>query len=294
MNTLRKPDWLKTDSLGARRSGEMARMLRRAGLHSVCEEARCPNRGECFERGTATFMILGDTCTRACRFCAVNHADAPSPPDPTEPERLAQAAAKLGLTHVVVTTVTRDDLPDGGAMHFAATIAAIRRHCAAGVTVEALISDMQGDPAALDAVFAARPDVLNHNIETAPRLYPIVRPQADYSRSLDVLRRAADAGLLAKSGFMVGLGETPDEVQTLLADLRETGASIVTIGQYMQPDSDHLPVVEYVHPEQFSIYRNIALKLGFSLVAAAPLVRSSYHAEEARAIMTRKEAANNS
>ncbi len=284
MTTLRKPDWLKTDSLGARRSGEMTHLLREHGLCTVCEEARCPNRGECFERGTATFMILGDTCTRNCRFCAVNHG-APLPPDPREPERIAAVAAQLGLKHVVLTTVTRDDLPDGGAAHFAAVIAAIRRRCPEGTTVEALISDLRGDEASLNIILAARPDVLNHNVETVPRLYPTVRPQAVLARSLEVLRRAAEHGLLTKSGFMVGLGESPDEVADLLRSLRAVDVSLVTIGQYMAPSKAHHPVVEYVTPHQFEEYARLARELGFAHAASAPLVRSSYRAEEARIIL---------
>jgi len=247
-------------------------------LHTVCQEARCPNLWECYARNTATFLILGDRCTRDCRFCAVGHG-APAPPDPGEPDRVARAAAEMGLAYVVLTSVTRDDLADGGAAHFAATIAAVRRRLPRA-RVEVLIPDFQGNLEALAAVIAAGPDVINHNVETVPRLYPRVRPQADYRRSLQLLARVAASGIPAKSGLMLGLGEDEGEVCTVLEDLRAAGCRILTLGQYLQPTPAHLPVVSWVTPEGFEAWRRRALALGFDEVAAAPLVRSSYHADE--------------
>ena len=258
-------------------------MLDELRLNTVCRSAKCPNRGECYASGTATFMVLGDACTRSCRFCAVDTRP-PSPPDAGEPGRIAEAAERMGLTHVVVTMVSRDDLPDGGAAHVAATIAALRERLPeAGI--EVLVSDFGGSTAAIDAVALACPDVFNHNVETVPRLYAEVRPQADYERSLDVLRRARQVapGVPTKSGLMVGLGETSDEVAAVLGDLRLAGVSIVTIGQYLRPSAAHLPVTEFVSPETFASYEAVARALGFPGVASAPFVRSSYHAAEVAA-----------
>jgi lipoic acid synthetase len=250
------------------------------GIHTVCQSARCPNLGDCFGRGTATFLLMGNACTRNCRFCAVDHT-APGPLDPAEPARIAQAARMLGLSHVVITSVTRDDLPDGGAAHFAAAIAALRE-LLPQARVEVLVPDLRGSTEALHTVLAARPDVFGHNVETVPRLYSEVRPQADYQRSLDLLRWAAElaTGIVVKSGFMVGLGESEAEVLALLADLRSAGVSAVTIGQYLQPTRAHLPVAEYVPPSIFARYRQAARDLGFRHVLSGPLVRSSYHAAE--------------
>jgi lipoic acid synthetase len=256
----------------------MEGLLRGHGLHTVCEDARCPNKGECFERGTATFLILGDVCTRDCRFCAVA-GGRPGPLDPAEPEEVAAAAAALGLRHVVVTSVTRDDLPDGGAGHFAATIRALRRRLPEGATVEVLVPDFLGSHDALDAVLAERPDVFNHNVETVPRLYPRVRPQADYGRSLDVLGYAARVGGVVKSGAMVGLGESGEEVRQVMKDLQAVGVRMLTLGQYLRPSPRHLPVVEYVPPAVFAEYRAAGERAGL-VVEAAPFVRSSYRAEE--------------
>lgn len=245
-------------------------------LYTVCEEALCPNIGECWGGGTATFMLLGDICTRHCRFCAVTPGR-PLPPDPLEPHRLAEAVARMGLRHVVITAVARDDLPDGGAAHFAATIAAVRRRCP-GVTVEVLIPDFGGSLAALQQVIAARPDVLNHNIETVPRLYPVIQPRKDYHRAMSVLAWARRAGLTTKAGLILGMGETRGEVIQVMKDLRRAGCELLTLGQYLQPTARHWPVAEYIHPVEFAWYREVGLSLGFRAVAAGPLVRSSYQA----------------
>ncbi len=277
------PDWLKPPAPRARHLRELGRELAEMGLHTVCQSARCPNIGDCFARRTATFMIMGDICTRDCRFCAVSHGR-PGPLDPGEPARVAQAARRLGLRYVVVTSVTRDDLPDGGAQHFALTIAAIRDF-QPGARVEVLVPDFRGDEAALGVVLSAAPEVFGHNVETVPRLYPAARPQADYRRSLRVLARAREQSpqTITKSGFMVGLGETRSEVFALLAELREAEVQIVTIGQYLAPSNEHLPVAEYVPPEVFAEYESRAREMGFAQVFAGPLVRSSYHAEEVAA-----------
>jgi lipoic acid synthetase len=274
------PEWLRAKTPKRPELEKLGRELAGRGLHTVCQSARCPNVGECFGQGTATFMILGDCCTRNCGFCAVGHG-CPAPPDPEEPRRVAEAAQLLGLHYVVVTSVTRDDLPDGGAGHFARTIQAIRE-LLPGSRVEVLIPDFGGDESALQVVMEAAPEVLNHNVETTPRLYATVRPQADYRRSLELLRRAGQMRpeSLTKSGFMLGLGETSEEVEALLRDLRAAGVGAVTIGQYLQPTREHLPVVEYVPPAVFEAYANTARRLGFDYVMSGPLVRSSYHAGE--------------
>lgn len=258
-------------------------MLDELRLNTVCAGAKCPNRGECYASGTATFMVLGTECTRDCRFCAVEPSR-PGSPDTDEPARVAEAARRMGLLHVVVTMVTRDDLPDGGAAHVVATIDALRSRLP-HARVEVLVSDLGGDEASIDLVVAARPDVFNHNVETVPRLYREVRPQADYERSLRVLARARETrpGLPTKSGLMVGLGERPEEVADVLADLRAAGVGIVTIGQYLRPSPGHLPVSEFVAPERFAQYAAVAREIGFAGVASAPFVRSSYHAAEVAA-----------
>lgn len=272
------PSWMRRPLTAPGRSAEVTAMLDEMGLNTVCRSAKCPNRGECFASGTATFMVLGTECTRNCRFCAVDPAR-PAPPDPDEPARLAEAAERMGLRHVVVTMVTRDDLPDGGAGHVVETIEALRSRLP-GVRVEVLVSDFGGDAGAIDAVALARPDVFNHNVETVPRLYREVRPQADYARSLGVLARVRETvpDVPTKSGLMVGLGETPSEVEAVFADLRGAGVDIVTVGQYLRPSAAHLPVTEFVAPEVFERYAEAARGLGFSGVASAPFVRSSYHA----------------
>lgn len=254
------------------------RVVTALGLSTVCESARCPNRGECFSVRTATFLILGEVCTRGCAFCAVAHGR-PAPPAEDEPERLARAVAELGLDHVVVTSVTRDDLPTGGADHFARVVAALRRNCS-GVKVELLVPDFAGSDEALTTLVAARPDVLAHNLETVPRLYPKVRQGADYERSLGLLRRAKelDRRLPTKSGLMLGLGETAEEVEAALTDLAGVRCDLLTLGQYLAPSPFHAPVERYVEPEEFSSWREKAKELGFRSVAAAALVRSSYKA----------------
>ncbi|MHB1042619.1 MAG: lipoyl synthase [Eubacteriales bacterium] len=274
-----RPPWLTIKAPDPARLAEMKAMTDRLKLHTVCESAACPNQGECFARGTATFMILGDVCTRRCRFCAVAKG-APAPPDDGEPEMVAEAAVLLGLRHAVLTSVTRDDLPDGGAGHFARAIGAVRRRCP-GVTIEVLIPDFQGDAEALAGVVRAGPQVINHNIETVPRLYPLVRPGAGYHRSLQLLRRVKkmDSSPATKSGLMVGLGETEEEVAAVLRDLRAQQVDLVTIGQYLRPSPEHLPVDRYITPEQFQAYKGIASSLGLA-AEAGPLVRSSYHATE--------------
>lgn len=278
--TARKPDWLRRRLPSGDAFNQVRKIIEAGRLHTVCQEAKCPNIWECYSRRTATFLIMGERCTRNCRFCSVS-SGRPEPLDPDEPDRVAAAVERMGLTYVVVTSVTRDDLPDGGAAHFAATIGAVRRRVPAA-EIEVLIPDLQGDRAALAAVLEARPNVLNHNIETVPRLYPVVRPQADYRRSLGLLRRsrALAPPIPAKSGLMLGLGETPEELRRTLLDLREAGCQILTLGQYLRPSPEHLPVEAYVPPEAFENWRQAALAMGFAEVASAPFVRSSYHAKE--------------
>jgi len=256
------------------------RLLEELKLNTVCQSALCPNLGECFSRRTATFMILGNTCTRNCRFCAVQSGQ-PQPPDPDEPRRVALAAARLGLKHVVVTSVTRDDLPDGGAGQFAATIKSIREYLP-GAVIEVLTPDFQGKKEALVKVLEAGPHIFNHNIETVPRLYPEVRPGANYQRSLEILKQVKEMapGIYTKSGLMVGLGETKEEVEQVMADLRKVNCDILTIGQYLRPSPQHLEVKEYVRPEVFDYYGARGREMGFLYVAAAPFVRSSYNAAE--------------
>ena len=275
---MRLPEWIKVKSpMGGH---DTKQILRNHRLSTVCEEARCPNMGECFSKPAAAFMILGSACTRNCGFCSVEFS-APKPLDEMEPERVALAAKDMGLKYVVVTSVTRDDLPDGGAGHFAETVKAVKKHLPK-TTVEVLTPDFKGDYDSLKTVLDSAPDVYNHNVETVPRLYPYVRPQANYERSLNVLRNAKKIALdiNAKSGLMVGLGETFNEVVSVLKDLKDAGCDTVTIGQYLRPGKQNLPVKEYVRPEIFNEYKETAVKIGFKYVASAPLVRSSMNAEE--------------
>ena len=273
-----KPPWLKKRIPPFEDLVKVKSILDSAELHTVCEEAHCPNLGECFSKGTATVLILGRICTRNCGFCAVAHGVS-GLPDEEEPERVARAVKKMGLHYVVITSVTRDDLPDGGASHFAKTIQAIQA-LDREIRVEVLIPDFKGDLASLVTVLEEGPDVLNHNVETIPRLYREVRPQADYRRSLDLLKRAKarDARTLTKSGFMLGLGETEQEILSLLRDLSEVKCDFLTIGQYLQPRPDRLPVVRYLPPEEFEAYKKIAEEMRFKSVASGPFVRSSFHA----------------
>jgi len=273
-----KPAWLRRRIPAPGLQPAVSRTLKDLSLHTVCQEARCPNQMECYGRGTATFLLLGPSCTRGCAFCAVSKSPVKKP-DPDEPGRVARAAAEMGLDFCVLTMVTRDDLDDGGAGHVARTIEALRLSLP-GAGVEALISDLGGSGPALETVLKARPEVLNHNLETVPRLYGRVRPQADYRRSLDLLARAAASRPrpVTKSGLMLGLGESRAEVLQTLDDLRAVDCDLITLGQYLAPSSDHLPVARYVSPEEFEDYRGLALKKGFKGAASAPLVRSSYRA----------------
>ena len=275
----RKPPWLKVRFPGGENYIRLKNIMREGALHTVCEEARWPNIGECWEAGTATFMILGDTCTRACGFCAVK-SGRPLVLDRLEPARVAKAVHRMGLTHAVVTSVNRDDEPDGGAQVFADTIRWIRR-LSPGTSIEVLIPDFMGNWEALASVMAAQPEILNHNTETVPRLYRRVRPKGRYERSLELLRRARelDPGAITKSGLMVGLGETKHELLMVFADLVDGGVQVLTLGQYLRPSAKHLPLVRYYHPDEFEALKEDALALGFQHVEAGPLVRSSYHAE---------------
>ncbi|MGB9679186.1 MAG: lipoyl synthase [Thermoanaerobacteraceae bacterium] len=275
---MRKPDWLKVKILNEDLS-KMEAFLRGLNLNSVCQSANCPNIGECFARRTATFMIMGDVCTRNCRFCAVEKGK-PLPLDDDEPRRVAEATKRLDLKHVVVTCVTRDDLPDGGALHFEKTIFELKK--LPGVTIEVLVSDFMGNIDSIATVVNAKPDIINHNVETVPRLYEKVRPKADYQRSLNLLKKSKefDGNILTKSGMMVGLGETQDEVIQVMKDLREIDCDMLTIGQYLRPSLKHIEVVEYITPQKFKEYEEIGYELGFKYVASGPLVRSSYHADE--------------
>lgn len=273
-----RPDWLRISVPEPAALGSMEKMLSGLRLETVCQSANCPNMGECFGRGTATFMILGRECTRRCRFCAVSKGE-PAPPDPEEPERVARAARKLGLKYVVVTSVTRDDLADGGAGQFVRTIDRLRAEVP-GVAIEVLVPDFQGNVEALGMIFQARPEQFNHNVETVPRLYQSIRPQADYGRSLEVLHKAADFGLHVKSGLMLGLGEQDEEVRQTLLDIKNNGCEYLTLGQYLAPSGDHAPVVRYLAPDEFDEWARQARVMGFRHVAAGPLVRSSYRAGE--------------
>jgi lipoyl synthase len=278
-----RPAWMRVTARLGGGYQEMKELVGDLGLTTVCEEAGCPNIYECWgEHRTATFMILGERCTRACGFCLVDTRH-PEPPDASEPERVAEAVLRLGLAHVVVTCVARDDLADGGAGHFAMTVAAVRER-SPQTTVELLISDVKGDDAALATIFESRPDVLNHNLETVARLQRAARPSAGYARSLAVLARAVGAGLTTKSGLIVGMGERHDEVTAAMLDLRSVGVELLTVGQYLQPTAAHLPVVRWWHPDEFAALADEARAMGFVHVEAAPLVRSSYHAKQAVAL----------
>jgi lipoic acid synthetase len=275
-----KPEWLKVRAPGSASYVRLKGLMRELGLHTVCEEAHCPNIGECWHHGTATFMILGDVCTRNCGYCAVAHGR-PATLDLGEPTRVADAVAAMDLSYVVVTSVDRDDLPDGGASIFAATIREIRRRLPSR-RIEVLIPDFQGNADALHAVLDAGPDVLNHNTETVPRLYRVARSGGRYSRTLELLRRSREyaPAIPTKSGVMVGLGEVWEELLTVLRDLREVDCQILTIGQYLRPTASHLPMSRYYHPDEFRELKRLAIEMGFGHVESGPLVRSSYHAQE--------------
>jgi len=274
-----RPDWLRVKFFGGERYQNLKRLMRTLALHTVCESARCPNMGECWEHGAATFMILGDVCTSACGFCAVPSGKPVGPPDEEEPWRVAEAVEQMGLRYAVITSVNRDDQPDGGAHIFARTIEEIRRRVPA-CKVEVLIPDFRGDWDALDTVLAANPDVLNHNTETVPRLYRQVRKGAVYERSLELLRRAKQRRprLPTKTGMMLGLGEEKNELLRTIEELAAQGTDILTLGQYLQPTREHLPIVRYVPPREFAEYKILGEAMGFKHVEAGPLVRSSYHA----------------
>ena len=279
VNVLKKPEWLKIRLHRTAEYADVQRIVRDHSLHTICSSGLCPNKAECWSRRTATFMILGEICTRNCRFCATL-SGRPLPPDPSEPAKLAESVRLMGLRHVVVTSVTRDDLPDGGAAHWAECVRAIRAENP-DVTIELLIPDLDARPDLLDTVIASKPDIIGHNIETVERLTPVVRSRAKYRTSLETLRHMSRQGVATKSGLMVGLGESDDEVLQTLHDLREAGVGIVTLGQYLRPTLEHYPVAAYITPEKFEWYRLKALEMGFAYCASAPLVRSSYLAEEA-------------
>ncbi|MCT7966630.1 lipoyl synthase [Laspinema sp. D1] len=288
-----KPDWLRVKAPQWERVGNVKEILRDLALNTVCEEASCPNIGECFHNGTATFLIMGPACTRACPYCDIDFEKKPQALDPTEPVRLAEAVRRMRLNHVVITSVNRDDLPDGGADQFRRCIEEVRA-ASPGTTIEVLIPDLCGNWQALEVILQAEPEVLNHNTETVPRLYRRVRPQGNYERSLELLRRSRQLapGLYTKSGIMLGLGETDEEIQQVLQDLRAVECDILTLGQYMQPTPKHLPVVNWVTPEQFTAWQQLGESWGFLQIVASPLTRSSYHAEQVRALMERYPRAN--
>jgi lipoic acid synthetase len=275
----KKPDWLRARLPGGAAYQEVKQLVDSHRLHTVCESAKCPNMGECWSRGTATLMILGDVCTRSCGFCHIKTGRPPTL-DLDEPRRVGEAAAIMGLRHLVVTSVNRDELPDGGAEVWAETIREVRKQ-SPGTSIEVLIPDFCGDWDALDVVLRERPEILNHNMESVRRLYSVVRPQAKYDRSIELLRRAKDADLRTKTGIMVGIGETDEEIEQLMRDVVDgSDCDILTIGQYLQPTRDHLPVTRWVRPEQFAAYKVLGERIGFDHVESGPLVRSSYHAEE--------------
>ncbi|MCP2730142.1 lipoyl synthase [Limnofasciculus baicalensis] len=281
-----KPEWLRVKAPQWERVGNVKEILRDLALNTVCEEASCPNIGECFNAGTATFLIMGPACTRACPYCDIDFEKKPQPLDYTEPTRLAEAVRRLKLNHVVITSVNRDDLPDGGASQFVRCIEGIRA-VSPHTTIEVLIPDLCGNWDALEIIIQSKPEVLNHNTETIPRLYRRVRPQGDYLRSLELLQRTQDLApsIYTKSGIMAGLGETDSEIREVMADLRGVSCDILTIGQYLQPSQKHLGVADFITPQQFDSWREFGESLGFLQVVSSPLTRSSYHAEEVRKLM---------
>ncbi len=283
-----KPDWLRVKAPQWQRVGTVKEILRDLNLNTVCEEASCPNIGECFNAGTATFLIMGPACTRACPYCDIDFEKKPKPLDPTEPLRLAEAVRRLGLNHVVITSVNRDDLPDGGASQFVSCIEEIRT-ISPKTTIEVLIPDLCGNWEALTLIIQAKPEVLNHNTETIPRLYRQIRPQGKYERSLELLQRSRELApwIYTKSGIMVGLGETDAEVRAVMQDLRSVDCDILTIGQYLQPSQKHLGVHEFITPAQFNVWGEFGESIGFLQVVSSPLTRSSYHAEQVKELMKR-------
>ncbi|WP_424101940.1 lipoyl synthase [Moorena producens] len=283
-----KPEWLRVKAPQWQRVGNIKETLRDLALNTVCEEASCPNIGECFNAGTATFLIMGPACTRACPYCDIDFEKKPKALDSTEPTRLAEAVQRMGLNHVVITSVNRDDLPDGGASQFVQCIEAIRL-VSPDTTIEVLIPDLCGNWDALETILQAKPEVLNHNTETVPRLYRKVRPQGDYQRSLELLMRTRNLApsVYSKSGIMVGLGENDAEVRQVMADLRQVDCDILTIGQYLQPTQKHLKIAEFITPKQFDTWKEYGESLGFLQVVSSPLTRSSYHAEQVRELIER-------
>lgn len=281
------PPWLKRPIAYSGKQNSINQTVHLKGLHTVCVEAKCPNRGECYSRGVATFLIMGNICTRNCRFCNISHG-IPDKPDCNEPAYLTGAVKNLKLKHVVITSVTRDDLEDGGASHYALIVNTLKKELPL-VTIELLIPDFCGKIESLDLVLSSHPDVLNHNVETVPRLYPLIRAQAQFERSLGVILHAAKAGFVTKSGLMVGLGETPEEIIETMKILRDHGCAMITIGQYLQPSADQIPVAEFIHPDQFDIYAGKAKEMGFIEVFAGPFVRSSYRAEQLFSQTPKKE-----
>lgn len=281
MPSIKKPEWLRIGRMDREKIQEVQQLLRKLNLHTVCEESMCPNIGKCFEKKTATFLIMGDICTRNCKFCDIKFGK-PEPLDPHEPNHLVEAAEKLGLKHVVITSVTRDDLPDGGASHFAKITKKLREHDES-LIIELLIPDLKGKESDIRKVIEAKPDIINHNVEVVPRLFRKVTPQANYKRSLKLLKIAKEINpkIYTKSGLMVGLGETKEEVIELMKDLREVDCDILTVGQYLKPPSSDLEIEEFVHPSVFKEYEEKAYEMGFQFVASAPFVRSSFNAEEA-------------
>ncbi|HCF27191.1 MAG TPA: lipoyl synthase [Cyanobacteria bacterium UBA11049] len=283
-----KPDWLRVKAPQWERVGNVKEILRDLALNTVCEEASCPNIGECFNAGTATFLIMGPACTRACPYCDIDFEKKPKPLDPTEPERLAEAVRRMRLNHVVITSVNRDDLPDGGAGQFARCIQAIRA-TSPNTTIEVLIPDLCGNWVALELILQAQPEVLNHNTETVPRMYRRVRSQGNYDRTMELFKRtrAVAPWIYTKSGLMVGLGETDAEIRQVMQDLRAVDCDILTLGQYLQPSQKHLKVDSFIPPEQFDAWRKFGESIGFLQVVSSPLTRSSYHAEQVRELMQR-------
>ena len=286
VNVLKKPEWLKIRLQSDEGSAEVERIVKEHSLHTICSSGLCPNKAECWRRRTATFMILGDICTRGCKFCATKTGK-PLAPEASEPEKVAESVRLMGLRHVVVTSVTRDDLPDGGAAHWAATVEAIRKENP-DATIELLIPDLDARADLIEIVAASKPDIIGHNIETVERLTPQVRSRAKYRTSMRALEIISSMGVVAKSGLMVGLGESDDEVLQTLRDLRDVGVDIVTLGQYLRPSLEHYPVAAYITPEKFDWYRSQALEMGFSYCASAPMVRSSYLADAALESVKRK------
>jgi lipoic acid synthetase len=283
-----KPDWLRVKAPQWERVGNVKEILRDLALNTVCEEASCPNIGECFQAGTATFLIMGPACTRACPYCDIDFEKKPQPLDPTEPARLAEAVRRMKLNHVVITSVNRDDLPDGGSSQFVRCIEAVRS-ISPQTTIEVLIPDLCGNWNALETILQAAPEVLNHNTETIPRLYRRVRPQGNYDRTIELLQRARQIApkIYTKSGIMVGLGETDAEIRQVMQDLRAVDCDILTIGQYLQPSQKHLQVKDFITPEQFAAWQVFGEEIGFLQVVSSPLTRSSYHAEQVRELMQR-------